>query len=223
MTRARLLDSRFVGRSAILSGIVGLVGTIFLILFFSLEAPQILQSGEPSTPPLFGTLNDATFVLVALCLVPVALALHARERSQEPALSWIALTIGLASLLAVAITQVLYVPRLLSSVQQSPLLTTSLGTMGLWLLVANALARRGGTLPRGLSRLGIAVGLSLMLMPVTYFAAGGSDMVNDPSAGLSSPLVIVGFVLPMLGIGIGLPVWAILTGRFMLHESVHER
>ena len=223
MTTARLLDSRFVGWSAILSGIVDLVGTVFLILFFALEAPQILQSGEPSTPPLFGTLNDATFVLVALFLVPVALALHARERAPAPALSWITLAIGLASLLAIATTQVLYVPRLLSSVQQSPLLTTSLGTMGLWLLLANALAWRGGTLPRGLSGLGIAVGLSLMLMPVTYFAAGGSDMVKDPSAGLSNPLVIAGFVLPMLGIGIGLPAWAILTGRFLLRESVHAR
>ena len=154
MTAARLLNSRFVGWSAILSGVVDLVGTVFLILFFALEAPQILKCGEPSTPPLFGTLNDATFVLVALFLIPVALALHARERTQAPALSWITLAIGLASLLAIATTQVLYVPRLLSSVQQSPLLTTSLGTMGLWLLLANALAWRGGTLPTGLSGLG---------------------------------------------------------------------
>jgi len=46
----KLLDSRYVGWSAILSGVVDLLGLVFLILFYVLEAPQILESGEPSTP-----------------------------------------------------------------------------------------------------------------------------------------------------------------------------
>lgn len=48
----KLLDSLYVGWSAILSGGVQFLGLAFLILFYALEAPQILQSGEPSTPPL---------------------------------------------------------------------------------------------------------------------------------------------------------------------------
>lgn len=216
----KLLDAPYVGWAAILSGIADLIGLVFLILFYVLEAPQILQSGEPSTPPLFGTLNDASFIFVALFMVPVALALHLKEQTQSPTLSRIVLVIGLVGMAATAISQALYVPRLISSIQQGPLLTISIGVIGLWLFLVNLLARRGKTLPSGLSWLGMAVGASLILMPVTYFAGGGSEIVNDPSAGLSNPLVIAGFIAATLGLAVVYPVWAILAGRLFLRKQV---
>lgn len=215
----KLLDARYVGWSAILSGIVDLIGLVFLILFYVLEAPQILESGEPDTPPLFGTLNDASFIFVALFMVPVAIALHRKAQNQSPTMSQITLAIGLVGMAAIAISQALYVPRLISSVQQSPVLTISIGVMGLWLFLANLLAQRGKALPSSLSWLGVAVGASLLLMPVTYFAGGGSEIVNDPAAGLSNPFVITGFIIATLGLAVVYPVWAILMGRLFLREQ----
>jgi hypothetical protein len=216
----KLLDARYVGWAAILSGLVDLIGLVFLVLFYILEAPRILQSGEPSTPPLFGTLNDASFIFVALFMIPVAVALHQRQQNQSPALSWIALATGLIGVLVAATTQALYVPRVISTAQQSPLLTISIGTIGVWLFLVNLLARRGKTLPNGLGWLGMAVGASLIFLPVTYFAGGGSEMVNEPGASLSNPLVIAGFVVATLGLAVVYPVWAILLGRVFLHRQV---
>ena len=213
------IGSRYAGWAAIMSGALNLLGFVFLLLFFALEAPQILQNGEPSTPPLFGTLNDATFILVALCLVPVALALHSQTEAQAPIWSRITLAMGLVAFLAIAVVQALYVPRLISTAQQSPLLTVGLGAMGAWLMVANWLRLRSRAPNVRLSWLGMAVGVCLLLMPVSYFAAGGSAVVNDPNTGMANPLVIVGFVLGMLGLGLGFSVWAILVGRQLLRRS----
>jgi hypothetical protein len=82
----KLSVAPYVGWSAILSGAVDLIGFLFLLLFFALEAPRWIQSGEPNPPPLFGTLNDASFIFVALFMIPVAVALNKMNRSQSPTL-----------------------------------------------------------------------------------------------------------------------------------------
>jgi len=218
---ARIPNARLAGWSALLSGIVDLVGFVFLILFFALEAPQILQSGEPGTPPLFGTLNDASFVLVALFLVPVALALHEQLRTQAPTGTWVALVIGLCGMLVAVVVQALYVPRVIATAQQAPSLNLSLGLIGLWLLLVN-LFGRASAWPRGLRGLGLLVGVCLLLLPVTYFAGGGAALLDDASAGLSNPLVIVGFAMGMLGLGLAFPIWAIWMGRWFLNRPVGD-
>jgi len=215
----KMQNARSVGWAAILSGIADLIGLVFLILFYALEAPRILESGEPDTPPLFGTLNDASFIFVVLFMVPVALALHRRMQTHSPALSRITLVIGLAGMAAGAISQILYVPRVISSIQQSPLLTTSIGVLGLWLLLVNLLARRGEALPGGLTWLGQAVGASMLLLPVTYFAGGGSEMISDPAAALGNPIVIAGFLAAALGLSVVFPIWAIFVGRVFLRPT----
>jgi hypothetical protein len=178
---ARIPNLRLAGWSALLGGIVDLVGFVFLILFFALEAPRILQSGESSTPPLFGTLNDASFVLVALLLVPVALALHEQIRHQASIGSWVALMIGLCGMLAAVVVQALYVPRVIATAQQAPSLNISLGLIGLWLFLVHLLGR-AGALPRGVRGLGMLVGVCLLLLPLTYFAAGGAALLDDASS-----------------------------------------
>jgi hypothetical protein len=199
--------------------VVDLLGFVFLFLFFALEAPQIVQSGESGTPPLFGTLNDASFIVVALCLLPVALALHEQERVQSPTGSRITLMIGILGMLNAAAVQALYVPRVISTAQQSPLLNLSIGTIGLWLLLVNVLGR-GTAILRGLAWLGIGIGVCLLLLPLTYFAGGGAALLDDASASLSNPLVIIGFATAMLGLGLAYPVWAILVGRRFLLRRV---
>ncbi len=216
----KLLDSPYVGWSAILSGGVQLLGLVFLILFYALEAPQVMHSGEPSTPPLFGTLNDASFIFVALFMIPPALALHRRTQSKNPALAGVTLMIGSIGMLGGAIVQLLYVPRVISSVQSSPWLTLSIGIIGVWMLLVNLLGRRGGDLPGRQAWLGMITGILMSFLPITYFVGGGSEIVSDPSASLGNPFVIMGFAMGTIGFGLLFPIWAIGIGRWFQRRQL---
>lgn len=205
----------YVGWSAILSGAVDLIGFVFLLLFFALEAPLWIQSGEPNTPPLFGTLNDASFIFVALFMIPLAVTLNKIHRSQHPTFSLISLIIGMTGILATAIIQTLYVPRLIQTAQQGVLSGTALFFIGLWMILVNALGR-AANLPRGLAWLGIVTGVSIILLPVAVIAIGGSAFLDDPSIALSNPLFMFAFAAAVLGLSIGYAIWAILLGRLFL-------
>jgi hypothetical protein len=216
----KLLDSPYVGWSAILSGGVQLLGLVFLILFYALEAPQVIQSGEPSSPPVFGTLNDASFIFVALFMILPALALHRLIQLKTPTLARVTLIIGIIGLLGGAIVQLLYVPRVISSVQSSPWLTLSIGIIGVWIFLVNLLGRRGGELPGGLAWLGMITGILMSFLPVTYFIGGGSAIVSNPSARLGNPFIIIGFALGTIGFAILFPIWAIGIGRWFKRREL---
>jgi hypothetical protein len=205
----------YAGWSAILSGALDLIGFVFLLLFFALEAPRWIKSGEPNTPPLFGTLNDASFIFVALFMIPVAVALNKMNRSQSPTLSLVSLVIGMTGMLATAIIQALYVPRLIQTQQEVVLLGIALGFLGLWMILVNALGR-AANLPRGLAWLGIVAGVSIILLPGAGIAIGGSAFLHDPSIALRSPLFMFAFASGILGFSIGYAIWAILLGRLFL-------
>jgi hypothetical protein len=211
----KLFDVTYVGWSAILSGAIDLIGFVFLLLFFTLEAPSWIQSGEPNTPPLFGTLNDASFIFVALFMIPLAVALNKMNWRQNPTFSLIGLIIGLTGMLATAIIQALYVPRLIQTGQQGMFVTFTLGLIGLWLILVNA-PGRAGHLPRGLAWLGIVVGVSIIQLPVAVIAIGGSAFLDDPSIALSNPLFMFSFAAGVLGLSIGYAIWAIWLGRLFL-------
>jgi hypothetical protein len=211
----KLFDVTYVGWSAILSGAIDLIGFVFLLLFFTLEAPSWIQSGEPDTPPLFGTLNDASFIFVALFMIPVAVALNKINQSQHPTLSLISLIIGMTGMLATAIIQALYVPRLIQTAQQGVLLGTALFFIGLWMILVNALGR-AANLPRGLAGLGIVAGVSIILLPVAVIVIGGSAFLDDPSIALNNPLFRFAFAAGVLGFSIGYAIWAILLGRLFI-------
>ena len=212
----KLDDVTYVGWSAILSGAIDLIGFVFLLLFFALEAPLWIQSGEPDTPPLFGTINDASSIFVALFMIPVAVALNKINRSQHPTLSLISLIIGMTGMLATAIIQALYVTRLIQTTQEGVLVGIASAFTGLWMILVNVLGR-AANLPRGLAWLGIVAGVSIILPPVAVIAIGGlAPLLDDPSIALSNPLFIFAFAAGVLGISIGSAIWAIWLGRLFL-------
>ena len=210
----KLNDVTYVGWSAILSGAIDLIGFVFLLLFFALEAPLWIQSGEPDTPPLFGTISDASSIFVALFMIPVAVALNKINRSQHPTLSLISLIIGMTGMLATAIIQALYVTRLIQTTQEGVLVGIASAFTGLWMILVNVLGR-AANLPRGLAWLGIVAGVSIIL-PVAIIAIGGSAFLDDPSIALSNPLFMFAFAASVLGVSVGYAIWAILLGRLFL-------
>ena len=210
----KLYDVTYVGWSAILSGAIDLIGFVFLLLFFALEAPLWIQSGEPDTPPLFGTISDASSIFVALFMIPVAVALNKINRSQHPTLSLISLIIGMTGMLATAIIQALYVTRLIQTTQEGILVGIASAFTGLWMILVNVLGR-AANLPRGLAWLGIVAGVSIIL-PVAIIAIGGSAFLDDPSIGLSNPLFMFAFAASVLGVSVGYAIWVILLGRLFL-------
>jgi hypothetical protein len=211
----KLYKVTYVGWSAILSGAIDLMGFVFLLLFFALEAPRWIESGEPNTPPLFGTLNDASFIFVALFMIPVAVALNKMNQSQSPTFSLISLVTGVTGMLATAIIQALYVPRLIQTAQQGVLLGTALFLIGLWMILVSALGP-AANLPRGLAWLGIVAGVLIILLPVAVIAIGGSAFLDDPSIALRNPLFMFAFAAGVLGFSLGYAIWAILLGRLFL-------
>lgn len=211
----KLYDVTYVGWSAILSGTIDLMGFVFLLIFFALEAPRWIQSGEPSTPPLFGTLNDASFIFVALFMIPVAVMLHKMAQRQNPTFSSISLIVGMTGLLATGIVQALYVPRLIQTAQQGILSGIGLGLIGLWMILVNAQGH-AAQLPRGLAWFGILAGVSIIQLPVAVIAIGGPAFLDNPSIALNNPLFMFAFVAGVLGISIGYAIWAIWLGRLFL-------
>jgi hypothetical protein len=212
----QLLTAPFVGWSALLSGVFSVVASVFLALFFSLEAAAIFEGGEPATPPLFGSLNDASYIFVALLLIPVALALHRIGPSARSVPSGAALAVGLIGMLAAAVIQALYVPRMINSEAQFLWFNAALGAIGLWVFLVNVLGRGATGLPNSLAWVGIVTGFCMLMLPLTYVLAGSSELVSDPAAALSDPLVIATSSIGLLGLAIGYPIWAIRLGRLSL-------
>lgn len=144
----------------------------------------------------------SSFVWVAFT-IPVILALHVILRSQAPALSLAAATIGILSLLVAGIFQALLVTGVLTYEQQSPIVISATGTFGIWLVVASYLAMRGKVLPLGLTWVGLITGAGFLLLGVGFWVGGQQ-----------SPLTYAGAIATFLGS----PIWAIWLGVWILRS-----
>jgi len=85
-----IMNWRNSARAAYLSAALTVVGFVTLIVFYAV--------GQP-----FGTLNDASSVALAICLLPVAAALHHLQARSAPSLSRLALAIGWLGMLTLAV------------------------------------------------------------------------------------------------------------------------
>ena len=207
----------YVAWCTVLSGVIGLVGFIFLLLFYTVEVPAMLEQGQlTDRPQTFGTLNDASFIFVALLLLPGALAFYRSTKTKASAMSLLALVIGIVGLLTMAIIQTLYVSRIITASPVSDqLITLPFGVVGAWLLLVCIAGRSTRTLPAGLVWLGIASGVGMVLLPVTYFFAG-APQASDLQAEMPGIPALIGFGLGVLGQTLGWPVWATWLGLTML-------
>jgi hypothetical protein len=150
-------DNRLAGWAAYVSAAASFVGTVFLVLFFTV--------GQP-----FGSLNDFFGgVLVSLAQLPLVLFFYRLHRAQYPRASLLVAWFGVAALLFFAVASALLILKAYGIVD-FPFWLQGLAFVlaGIWLILVNYLSLVTATLPRALAWLGIVSGtpLGLICYPV---------------------------------------------------------
>jgi hypothetical protein len=170
------------GWSAILSGIVTIIGLILIGVFFSV--------GEP-----YGSLNDIAIAAHILLMLPYAWALHQHFRATQSPFALIMLVVLVIGALAQAVSNVLLVARVISFEQSIHFPFNTFALIGLWLAAAGVMALRANTLPPVLSWIGIASGAGFVLMGGGMWFTPGSDVTSNMfvtvGGALGFPLYIV--------------------------------
>jgi hypothetical protein len=132
------------GWCAYVSGVVSLIGIVFLIMMFVGFATNNLRLQR------FGTLNDICIIIQYLLALPITLALHQRLKLHGLALSRTATLIGIAGIIAVAILQWLLVSGMVTFEEQVGFVMIALLVVGIWLVMTGYLGRSTAKLPRSL-------------------------------------------------------------------------
>jgi hypothetical protein len=192
-----------------LSGIAAVLGTVSLMLFFTLENPQAASS-TGRAPDFWGPVSDICQVVQMAALLVVAPALYRMVRSGAPRLGLIGIVVGVAGMLGVVLLQTLLIFGVIPFEQEVGPVTLATAAVGVWMIVANHVGRRQGVLPPRLGWLGFAVGAAFVLQPVLLTALGGAVAWR---AMMSNYLLLAGSAVVFLVSYVGFPIWAIWLGR----------
>jgi hypothetical protein len=188
-----------IGRVALATGIAGLLGLIFIILFFTI--------GQP-----FGTLNDICIGLTAILSVILVWMLYPGHRAQSPLLSQVAIVIAMFGALLVIVSSVLAISGRTGWFLSGLYMAAGNAMIGLWLLALNYSALRGNSFPHSLVIFGIISGvvLALGLMTIPGIFRGVDTQEYE--------LTICNYIwwASSLGYLILYPIWCVLLGRFLL-------
>jgi hypothetical protein len=203
------VNTRTAAYAAYLSGSLAILSAVFLILFFWLEAPTMVN-GVPQQPHVWGPLSDMCPIGQMLALPVVAYALYRMERSGVSRLSSMTYLIGLVGMLSVSILQLLLIMGVMPFEQEVGLVLIATAVVGVWLILVNMLSQRQVQLPARLTWLGMGVGLALMLQPLVFTVMGGAMNWRNM---MSNPLLLVGSALVFIMSYAGLPVWLFWLGR----------
>ena len=133
---------RAAGGFAIVAGIIGVFGTVFLILMFVMFATP--NQGLGLT---FGMLNDICVAAQYLLTIPIGLALYRILLPYNPPLIRRATIIALIMMVAVIILQLLLVFGVLTFQQQGVWASIAILSVGAWMIICGYVARETGRMP----------------------------------------------------------------------------
>lgn len=216
---------RYAGWSAYVSAGIAIIGAIALLLFYGLEAPQVLATGSNSQQ-VFGPLSDYAGLFQYLAMLPLTVALYQLAPARKQRQSWVAAILGLTGLLTAALAQFLLVAHIIDVTVNLPIILVGIVFIGLWLVAANRLARASGALSQRLTLLGTftgamlaALGVLTLLMMMAY-AISSTAIANLGTFLLDNPVLIGAIIVvltpALLAYFIGVPVWLIGIGRRLL-------
>ncbi len=188
-----------IGWVAIAAGIAGLLGLVFIILFFTV--------GQP-----FGTLNDICIGLTAILSMVLAWMLYPGHHAQSPLLSQIMLVVALLGAIVVVVGSALAIFGVTGWSLSGLYMAAGNGMIGLWLLALNYSALRDIRFPHGLVIFGLISGVILVLGLVTI---PGIFRGIDIKEYVLTPVNAIWWT-SALGWLILYPIWCVLVGRFLL-------
>jgi len=188
-----------IGWVAIATGIVGLLGLTFIILFFTI--------GQP-----FGTLNDICIGLTAILSMVIVWMLYPGHHAPFPLLSQVALVIAMFGALLVLVGTALAISGIKGWFLSGLYMAAGNAMIGLWLLGLNYFALRDNSLPHSLVIFGLICGVILALGLVTI--PGIVRGIDSQEYELTTFNYI--WWASSLGYLALYPTWCILLGRFLL-------
>ena len=147
------------GWCAYISGVVCILGIVFLVLLYTL-----------GTGSIFGPLNDIAVVIQYTLALPIVVALHQLLRPYGSGLSLAAVLIGLAAMLAVIVLQILLVAGVTSFGQQVGWVIGAFMFIVAWFVIVERLGRSTDETPNGVP-LHVFAGL-YFAYPIWAFSLG---------------------------------------------------
>ena len=177
-------SARLAGRLAYVAAAATLLGFITLMIFFAGVEP-------------FGPLNDILSVVLSVVTIPLVLALHALHRSHSPAVSVLALVVGIFGLLLTTVVQSLLIVGVIPFAVAGVRSTAGFSLFGASLAVYCALSLLKKVLPQRLAVFGVVAGLGYALL-IVGFCLGGP---THPLTAISGLLALVFFTLWTIGFG----------------------
>lgn len=119
------------------SGIASVIGIVFLVIFFSFGG-------------IFGTFNDIAVIIQYLLMMPIAITLWRLLRPDRTTLSFAALLIGMAGMIAIVLLQLLLVTGNLPFSQQIGMVIIAFLVVLVWFIINQYLGRNTDILPRSM-------------------------------------------------------------------------
>jgi hypothetical protein len=201
---------RIAGRFAIASGMVTILAAVVLVIFFLVEAPALVASGDVDRITVFGSTNDGLIAVALLLLLPVAMFV---ARVGEPRrLQQVAGYVGLAGLGMGTVFMVTTALRVIDYSTNSFLIGVAFPLVGAWLLALNLPAGASALFSRGARWAGVLAGLAFVTIG-GFGAIAGPSVMADPTSLMSYPVLVALLGAGTAGLHLATPVWAILTGR----------
>ncbi len=210
------VDQRIAGKFAIASGIVTIVAAIVLVIFFLVEAPALVESGDVDRITVFGSANDALIAISLMLLLPVAVFVSRVGAPRN--LQQVAGYVGLAGLGLGIVFMATTALRVIDYGTNSILIGVAFVLVGAWLLALNVPAGASVLFSRGTRWAGVLAGLAFLSVGGFAVIAGPSATAH-PTALMSSPILVALLGAGTAGLHLATPVWAILSGRRWLAVS----
>jgi hypothetical protein len=204
-------------QAAVVSGVLSIIGTVVLLLFFALEAPTVIASGDSNLWTPLGRANDLLVGLSGMTAIPLAGLLRERWRG-DAAGATVTSAVGLVAMVGMGTFGFLSFANLASLTSLGALGTAALAGFGLWQLFGS-LRSADPAISGRLRTVGIVSGIGFILELVAFLAVGASSGVADPQAALRQPIFVAIGGIGLLASYIGYPIWSIWLGRRLLRIS----
>jgi hypothetical protein len=202
-------STRMAGRSAIASGVVGIVAFGCLVAYLATQVSEFGRTGVmPAAGRILISMNYVGVAVQALCLIPAVIALDRMGGSRSPGLSKWAMRMCVSALVIVIVVRLLiFVSPAVSDI----LFIAPMGFVGVWLLVINGFLK--GLLPGWLRIVGLIAGAGLTVVGLNFFFNGGMAVfTHGPWAYADDIPFHKGLALGGLPGFILFPIWAIFAG-----------